>query len=47
MILAPKKMSKAKEDKEAAEICMEVIELDTEKFRMGHTKVVPVRRRHR
>ena len=39
MILAPKKMSKAKEEKEAAEICMEVIELEQEKFRLGHTKV--------
>ena len=41
MILAPKKMSKAKEEKEACEICMEAIELEQEKFRLGHTKVVP------
>ena len=39
MILAPALMKKAKEDNDAAKVCLEAIELDPEKFRMGHTKV--------
>ena len=39
MILAPALMKKAKEDNDATKVCLEAIELDPEKFRMGHTKV--------
>ena len=41
MVLAPKQMKKAKEEKESCEACMETIQLDKDKFRLGHTKVVP------
>ena len=39
MILATKEMSKEKEDKQAAAVCFEKIQLEEEKFRLGHTKV--------
>ena len=39
MILATKEMQKEKEDKDVAAVCFEKIELEQEKFRLGHTKV--------
>merc|ERR1712242_22851 len=38
-ILAAKEVAKAKKDKDAAGAVMDVIKLDKEKFRLGHTKV--------
>jgi len=38
-ILAPAAMKKAKDDNEACAICLEKIELETDKYRLGHTKV--------
>merc|ERR1712061_483179 len=38
-ILAAKAVAKAKNDKSAAGAVMDVIQLDKEKFRLGHTKV--------
>merc|ERR1711970_1405381 len=38
-ILAAKAVAKAKNDKGAAAVCLEVAKLDAEKFRLGHTKV--------
>merc|ERR1711970_434448 len=38
-ILAAKMVAKAKNDKGAAQACLEVAKLDAEKFRLGHTKV--------
>ena len=32
-------MAKAKNDKAAAAVCLEVAKLEKEKFRLGHTKV--------
>ena len=37
-ILAPKEMEAAKEPKDAAAACLEKIELDADKYRIGHTK---------
>lgn len=39
MILASKPMTEAGDPKAAAKVCLEVIELDKEKYRLGHTKV--------
>ena len=38
-ILAAREVARAKTDKTAARAVLEVIKLDTEKFRLGHTKV--------
>ncbi|XP_043189531.1 myosin heavy chain, muscle-like isoform X6 [Amphibalanus amphitrite] len=38
-ILAPKQMKALSDDKDATEKCLEVIELEHEKYRIGHTKV--------
>merc|ERR550519_269602 len=38
-ILAAKAVAKAKNDKAAARVCLGVVKLDPEKFRLGHTKV--------
>merc|ERR1712066_264062 len=38
VILAPKEM-KGKDEKEASKICLETIEFDKEKYRIGNTKV--------
>ena len=38
-IIAAKAVAKAKNDKAAAGAVMDVIKLDKEKFRLGHTKV--------
>jgi myosin heavy chain 6/7 len=38
-ILAAKAVAKAKNDKAAAKVCLDVAKLDAEKFRLGHTKV--------
>merc|ERR1719454_2636284 len=38
-ILAAKEVARAKNDKSAARQVLEIIKLDTEKFRLGHTKV--------
>ncbi|XP_037083824.1 myosin heavy chain, muscle-like isoform X9 [Pollicipes pollicipes] len=38
-ILAAKEMEKEKEDKQSAAACFEKIQLEQEKFRLGHTKV--------
>ena len=37
-ILAPKQMKALADDKDATEKCLEVIELEHEKYRIGHTK---------
>ena len=37
-ILAPKQMKALPDDKDATEKCLEVIELEHEKYRIGHTK---------
>ena len=42
-ILAAKLVAKAKNDKAAAGAVMDVVKLDKEKFRLGHTKVSSVR----
>ena len=39
MILAPALMKKKEEDNDATRVCLEHIELDADKYRMGHTKV--------
>ncbi|XP_050734448.1 myosin heavy chain, muscle-like isoform X2 [Eriocheir sinensis] len=39
LILASKPMTEAGDPKAAAKVCLEVIELDKEKYRLGHTKV--------
>ena len=38
-IIAAKAVAKAKNDKAAAGCVMDVVKLDKEKFRLGHTKV--------
>merc|ERR1719450_606923 len=38
-ILAAREVARAKSDKTAARAVLDVIKLDTEKFRLGHTKV--------
>ena len=40
MILASKPMTQAGDAKAAAKVCLEIIELDAEKYRIGHTKVI-------
>jgi myosin heavy chain 6/7 len=39
-ILAAKAVAKAKDNKAAARVCLEVAKLDPEKYRLGHTKVM-------
>ena len=46
-ILAAKLVAKAKNDKAAAGAVMDVVKLDKEKFRLGHTKVSPVQYFHK
>lgn len=38
-ILAPAQMQAEKDVKKAAAVCLEIIKLDPENYRLGHTKV--------
>jgi myosin heavy subunit len=38
MILAPKQMQSAADEKEACKRCLEEVQLDPDRFRLGHTK---------
>ncbi|XP_037093692.1 myosin-7-like [Pollicipes pollicipes] len=39
VILAPKEMKEKKEDRDACDVCLKKIDLDSDKFRLGLTKV--------
>jgi myosin heavy subunit len=42
IILAPNAMKAEKEEKKCAQACFDAIELDADKYRLGHTKARPL-----
>lgn len=38
LVICPAKMLAEKEDKQMAQVCMDDIQLESDKYRLGHTK---------